>query len=104
MEMEFNKCHPHTVLLCGGSDGGDGTANNGGVTDAAGAVVDANTAVNARTLGLAADKYLHNYNSYGFFQQYDARMKELHSSPSLHLKVGNTGTNVGDLWILLSDS
>jgi hydroxypyruvate reductase len=78
------------LLLSAGTDGGDGP------TDAAGAIVDGNTADRARRLGLDPAAYLDENDSYGFFQQFDALSGE-HS----HFITGPTGTNVMDLQIIL---
>ncbi|MDP1996419.1 MAG: HAD-IIB family hydrolase [Gallionella sp.] len=77
-------------LLSAGTDGGDGP------TDAAGAIVDGNTSVLARSLGLDPAQYLDNNDSYVFFRQFDAR-----SGGHSHLITGPTGTNVMDMQVLL---
>jgi hydroxypyruvate reductase len=72
--------------------GSAGTDGIDGPTDAAGAVVDRMTLVRARELGLApAAHYLAENNSYEFFS---ALGDLIHTGP--------TGTNVGDLQILLT--
>jgi glycerate 2-kinase len=71
-------------MLSGGTDGQDGP------TDAAGAIVDGETAKRARELGLDPEWYIHNNDSYNFFRQ----------TGSL-LITGPTGTNVMDLQIIL---
>ena len=53
---------PGITILSGGTDGSDGP------TDAAGAVVDSDTAKNASTLNLDMAKYLSSCDSYPFFQ------------------------------------
>lgn len=78
------------TLLSAGTDGSDGP------TDAAGALVDGNTAGRARRLGMGPVAYLDDNNSYGFFQQLDTLSGE-HS----HFMTGPTGTNVMDLQIIL---
>lgn len=78
------------TLLSAGTDGGDGP------TDAAGALVDGNTAGRARRLGIGPAAYLDDNNSYGFFQQLDAL-----SGERSHFMTGPTGTNVMDLQIIL---
>ena len=77
-------------LLSAGTDGSDGP------TDAAGAMVDGNTASHARKLGIDPLRYLGNNDSYAFFQQFDAATRA-HS----HFKTGPTGTNVMDIQIVL---
>lgn len=72
------------VALCGGSDGIDGP------TDAAGAIVDNLTARRARDAHMSVAAYLSDNNSYAFFEALD----DLH-------RPGPTGTNVGDLQIIL---
>ncbi len=78
------------TLLSAGTDGGDGP------TDAAGALVDGDTAGRARRLGIGPAAYLDDNNSYGFFQQLDAL-----SGERSHFMTGPTGTNVMDLQIIL---
>lgn len=78
------------TLLSAGTDGGDGP------TDAAGALVDGNTAGQARRFGIEPAAYLDDNNSYGFFQQLDA-LSGAHS----HFMTGPTGTNVMDLQVIL---
>jgi glycerate 2-kinase len=77
-------------LLSAGTDGSDGP------TDAAGAMVDGNTASHARKLGIDPLRYLGNNDSYAFFQQLDTA-----SGSHSHFKTGPTGTNVMDLQIVL---
>lgn len=72
------------VILSGGTDGTDGP------TDAAGAVVDADTVARAGAIGLDAGRYLEDNDSYHFFE----KTGEL-------LITGPTGTNVMDLRIML---
>ena len=74
-----------TALLASvGTDGIDGP------TDAAGAVADHTTMHRAAVAGLAPDSFLADNNSYAFF---DALGDLIHTGP--------TGTNVGDLQIIL---
>ena len=73
------------TLLAAGTDGTDGP------TDAAGAIVDQDTAPMARAKDLSADDYLRENDSYGFFNQ----TGEL-------LKTGPTGTNVMDINIIIA--
>lgn len=77
-------------LLSAGTDGTDGP------TDAAGAVVDGGTVARARQLGLQAEQYLADNDSYTYFQRLDAQ-----SAVRSHLLTGPTGTNVMDLQIML---
>jgi glycerate 2-kinase len=75
----------HVVAASVGTDGIDGP------TDAAGAVVDSTSRARAATAGLAADAYLADNNSYAFFDALDDL-----------IRTGPTGTNVGDLQIILA--
>jgi glycerate-2-kinase len=73
------------ALASVGTDGIDGP------TDAAGAIADSTTLARARAAGLASvDTYLDANDSYTFF----ARLGDL-------IQTGPTGTNVGDLQVLL---
>lgn len=81
---------PDVSLLSAGTDGTDGP------TDAAGAMVDGNTASHASKLGIDPLRYLANNDSYAFFRQLD-NMSNGHS----HFKTGPTGTNVMDIQIVL---
>jgi glycerate 2-kinase len=74
---------PVTVLSAG-TDGIDGP------TDAAGAIADTSTLARAAALGLDAQRFLHDNDSYSFFKPLDAL-----------LKTGPTGTNVADVRVLL---
>ncbi|MGC2049765.1 MAG: HAD-IIB family hydrolase [Gallionella sp.] len=76
-------------LLSAGTDGSDGP------TDAAGAMVDGNTAARARSLGMDPCHYLANNDAYSFFQQFDAA-----SGAHCHFKTGPTGTNVMDIQVV----
>ncbi|MFZ5523332.1 MAG: HAD-IIB family hydrolase [Pseudomonadota bacterium] len=87
--LEIEGCQS-VALLSAGTDGTDGP------TDAAGAVVDGNTASRARSLGIDSLRYLANNDSYTYFQQLDS-MSGAHS----HFKTGPTGTNVMDIQIVL---
>ena len=75
------------AALSAGTDGIDGP------TDAAGAIVDSGTLVRARAAGLDASRYLDNNDSYTFF----AHLGDL-------VRTGPTGTNVGDLQVLLAEA
>ena len=72
------------LLASAGTDGVDGPTN------AAGAYADSTTTERARAMGLDVDAALHAHDSYSFFQ----RLGDL-------IVTGPTGTNVGDLQILL---
>jgi hydroxypyruvate reductase len=74
----------HIVAASIGTDGIDGP------TDAAGALVDPTTIARGRARGLDPDRHLDDNNSYAFF---DA-LGDL-------VRTGPTGTNVGDLQIIL---
>jgi glycerate 2-kinase len=86
--LEIEGCQG-VSLLSAGTDGTDGP------TDAAGAMVDGNTAARARSLGIDPPHYLDNNDSYTFFQQFDAA-----SGAHCHFKTGPTGTNVMDIQIV----
>jgi len=75
---------PNTVMLSAGTDGNDGP------TDAAGAFVYGATVVRAGTLGLSAERFLTDNNSYPFFQE----LGDLFIT-------GPTRTNVMDMQIIL---
>lgn len=77
-------------LLSAGTDGTDGP------TDAAGAIVDGNTASRARGLGIDPVQYLDYNDSYMFYQRFDEA-----SDNKSHVIIGPTGTNVMDLQIML---
>lgn len=72
------------VLASVGTDGIDGP------TDAAGAIADTTTLARARAAGLDASRHLDDNNAYPFF----ATLGDL-------IKTGPTGTNVGDLQVVL---
>ena len=72
------------VVLSGGTDGTDGP------TDAAGAIADVDTVRRARELGLDANVYLEDNDSYHFFE----KLEDL-------LITGPTNTNVMDLRLIL---
>lgn len=73
-----------TVVLCGGTDGTDGP------TDAAGALCDGTTVTRGRELGMDANAYLADNNSYPFFD-----------SVGDLIRTGPTGTNVMDIHMVL---
>lgn len=76
---------PHVVAASLGTDGIDGP------TDAAGAIVDSTTLRRAAAAGAGdVDRYLREHNSYVFFNQ----LGDL-------IRTGPTGTNVGDLQVIL---
>jgi len=72
------------VVASIGTDGIDGP------TDAAGAVADSTTSIRARAAGLRPGQYLADNNAYAFF----AALGDL-------IHTGPTGTNVGDLQVIL---
>jgi glycerate 2-kinase len=74
----------NVVILSGGTDGTDGP------TDAAGAFADGQTVSRAKSLGLDAQEYLQNNDSYSFFNP----LGDL-------LKTGPTFTNVMDIRLVL---
>jgi glycerate-2-kinase len=74
------------VFASAGSDGIDGP------TDAAGALADATTTARAAAIGLAPGVFLEHNDSYHFFRA----LGDL-------LITGPTGTNVGDIQVLLAD-
>lgn len=82
LKKSFEVC----FLACG-TDGIDGP------TDATGAVVDLNTYREAIKQGLKPEDYLANNDSYHFFQQFSAGQD--------HIKIGQTGTNVMDINVIL---
>ena len=73
-----------TTVLCCGTDGTDGP------TDAAGAVVDSFTSLNASRLNLDIEQYIRNFDSYNFFKQEGGL-----------IITGPTQTNVMDLMVIL---
>jgi len=72
------------TLLSAGTDGTDGPTN------AAGAIVNGETIGEAKAMGLNAEEYLNNNNSYNFFKAID----------TLFI-TGPTGTNVMDIQIMV---
>jgi hydroxypyruvate reductase len=72
------------LILSGGTDGTDGP------TDAAGAIADGTTMERARKLGLDAELYIRENNSYHFFKQLDDL-----------IITGPTFTNVMDLRLVI---
>lgn len=72
------------TLLSAGTDGTDGP------TDAAGAIVNGNTVLDAASAGYDAAEYLENNDSYNFFNNTEGL-----------LKTGPTGTNVMDVQIMI---
>ncbi|MDP6778828.1 MAG: glycerate kinase [Candidatus Latescibacteria bacterium] len=74
----------NVVLFSGGTDGTDGP------TDAAGAVADGDTLARAEALGLSADAFLKDNDSYAFFEP----LRDL-------VITGPTGTNVADVALVL---
>ena len=100
---------PSSVLLSGGTDGSDGP------TEWAGAVVTSDTMREVEATGLGWEEAVETWDSAGFFQQLDeAKRGQQHregshgegeGEPALpcHIRTGPTGTNVGDVQILLVD-
>ncbi|MBI4378312.1 MAG: glycerate kinase [Nitrospinae bacterium] len=80
------------TMLSAGTDGTDGP------TDAAGAIVDGNTVIRAKKLGLDPNYYLAENDSYNFLKKLD-----LLSGESSHVIIGPTGTNVMDMQVILVD-
>lgn len=82
------------ALAIGGTDGitllSAGTDGTDGPTDAAGAIVDGDTAGKARNAGLNPEEYLAANDSYNFFSQ----LNQL-------LITGPTGTNVMDIQLIV---
>lgn len=72
------------TFLSGGTDGSDGP------TDAAGAVVDSSTFLNASDLHIDPDQYINDHDSYNFFRQEGGL-----------IITGPTQTNVMDLMVVL---
>lgn len=72
------------TILCAGTDGTDGP------TDAAGAVVDNETASSAQKKGIDPRAFLQNSDSYHFFKQTGG-----------HIITGNTRTNVMDMVVVI---
>ena len=83
---EMSRLGTAAVLASVGTDGVDGP------TEAAGALVDSSTTARARSLALAsASTYLAENDSYAYFN----RLGDL-------IRTGPTGTNVGDLQVVLT--
>jgi glycerate-2-kinase len=80
-------------MMSAGTDGTDGP------TDAAGALVDGDTVMQAPAFDLDPGAYLDNNDSYTFFRSLDDRSGERY-----HLKTGPTGTNVMDVQIVLIEN
>jgi glycerate-2-kinase len=72
------------TILAAGTDGTDGP------TDAAGAIVDGGTVVNATEKNISAENHLKEYDSYNFF-----------SLSGGHIKTGPTLTNVMDIVVAI---
>lgn len=84
MMAKYLEGHPGITFLSGGTDGSDGP------TDAAGAVVDSETAANAINLSMNPDHYLRDFDSYHFFKKEGGI-----------IITGPTQTNVMDLMVVL---
>ena len=80
------------TMLSAGTDGTDGP------TDAAGAIVDGETVIKTRELGLNPNHYLADNDSYNFFKKLDFL-----SGERFHMTTGPTGTNVMDIQIILKE-
>ncbi|XP_064488820.1 glycerate kinase-like [Ornithodoros turicata] len=87
MRWDETRCKASLMFLSAGTDGIDGP------TDAAGGIAYPATAEVARRQGLDCSKFLHENDSYSFFQRL--------SGGEDHVKTGPTGTNVMDLQIML---
>jgi hydroxypyruvate reductase len=87
---------PQTAVASFATDGEDGP------TDAAGAVVTGSTVENGHFLN--AQEYLHNNDSYHYFQKLDdqSRTELAETAVDTLIKPGSTGTNVNDLIIILT--
>lgn len=89
------------VIAAFATDGEDGIA------DAAGAIVTGETIANSQTLGLNAQAYLDNNDSYTFFSRIDEQgaaagaAAAQSESPAHLVRTGSTGTNVNDLIFIL---
>lgn len=70
---------------------GIGTDGTDGPTDAAGAIVDGETAAAARQNGMDPGRFLRRNDSYAFFKKAGG-----------HIVTGPTGTNVNDLYLLIA--
>lgn len=81
----FTKAGEQFAILSGGTDGIDGQSL------AAGAIADETTMQRATDLGLAAESYLQNSDSFNFFSALGAA-----------IMIGPTGNNVRDLRILVA--
>jgi hydroxypyruvate reductase len=90
--QEFALASADVLTTLGGAAivGSAGTDGIDGPTDAAGALVDSTTLDRAAAAGLAPGPFLSDNNAYAFF---DALGDLIHTGP--------TGTNVGDLQVIL---
>lgn len=79
--------YPWTVLSAG-TDGIDGNS------PAAGAIVDGNTITLARDEGVTPEKFLADFDSYGFFEKVEEK-----SGQKFLIRTGPTGTNVNDIML-----
>jgi glycerate-2-kinase len=78
------------MMLSAGTDGTDGP------TDSAGAIVDGETVIKAKKLGLDPNAYLKDNDTYNFFKRLDSLSGEKHQ-----VIRGPTGTNVMDMQIII---
>jgi glycerate 2-kinase len=74
-----------TIVACLATDGIDGTSN------AAGAIVDGRSAQRAKRIRISPDEFMAKNDSYRFFR----RLND-------NIFTGRTGTNVGDIYLLVS--
>ncbi len=87
--LEIEGSRGISLLSCG-TDGTDGP------TDAAGAMVDGNTALLARRLGISPEQHLADNDSWHFFSHLDEQ-----AGTRTQLFTGATGTNVMDVQLIL---
>jgi glycerate 2-kinase len=90
--QEFALAVAESLALSGGPAAAASAGTDGidGPTDAAGAIADSTTLERAKAAGLTPARYLSDNNAYAFF---DALGDLIHTGP--------TGTNVGDLQVIL---
>jgi len=79
--------YPWTVLSAG-TDGVDGNS------PAAGAIVDGNTITLAQERGINSEKFLADFDSYGFFKELEEK-----TGKKFLIHTGPTGTNVDDIML-----
>ena len=76
-----------TMVACLATDGIDGTSN------AAGAIIDGRSAQRAKRIRIRPDEFMAKNDSYRFFR----RLND-------NILTGRTGTNVGDIYLLVSSN